>query len=125
MDYDVVESVIKIRRGVAFEVSWPLTDKDTGGVPDLTGWSAACEVRTDYDEGIVTRFHSDSTLAWDGSITFDASGNMTLSLPSVKTAALNPLKRGRFDVVCIDPAGEPWLVVMGPAHVTREVTSDA
>lgn len=119
----VAQDTLYIPQGAVFEYSWPLTDADTGLAADPTGWQARCEVKTDYGGTVVTRFHTGSS--WDGTITFDSDGNMTLHLDDSFTAALAPMANGVFDVELIDPSGNPWRVVEGRAHVTQEVTTDA
>ena len=114
---------LRIPQGATFEKSYPLTDADTGLAADPTGWSARCEVRTSYGGALVTRFHSNNT--WDGKITFDGLGNMTLSLTAAFTTVLAPMQNGRFDIELIDPTGKPWRLVEGHAHVIPEVTTDA
>lgn len=117
--------VIKI--GSTFSKSWPLTDADTGLAANPSAWSARCEVRTEPGGALITRFHTAET-PWDGVITYDVDGNMTLTLDSTKTAALSPVSNAVFDIEMINHNVSPntvTTVVAGPAYVIPEVTTGA
>lgn len=118
---------IEIPIGSTFEKTWPLTDADTDGAGDPTGWSARCEIRNDFGGALITRFHSDASKGWDGVITLTSvalGGNLTLFLSAAKTALLAPIDHARGDIELIDPTGAPWRTLQLLVFVTQEVTTD-
>jgi hypothetical protein len=120
---DVFRDTIYIRIGREFTKAWPMTDSDTDLGFDATGCKAVCEVRT-RDGQKITRFHTTDEVT-DGTITLQtvaAGANVILNMDDSKTVLLPPLNNGRFELVIIDPVGDPWTVVEGPAHILQEVT---
>lgn len=124
----VAQDRIEIPIGSQFRKVWPLTDADTGGTADMTGWSARCEVREYYGGPLITNFHADRVghYGWPGVITFDGVGNVILTLDATVTATLSPIDNAVFDLELLAPVtGKPWRVVQGKAFITPEVTTDA
>lgn len=128
------QETLYIRQGE--DLAWPhpcddadAVDVDGHALPaDFTGWNARCEVRTYVGGPIVTRFHSDGSKGWDGTITLttDGTGNLILGLTAAKTAALTRIpKSARYDIELISPSGLVTKLLGGPAVVILEVTTDA
>lgn len=131
----VPQDTLYIRQGS--DLAWPYPCDDADQVnPDTGealpadfsgGWQARCEVRQAFAGALVTRFHSDVSKGWDGTITLttDGTGNLILGLAAAKTVLLTKLPRtARFDIELISPSGLVSPLVGGPAVVTLEVTTD-
>jgi len=100
------------QQGIATGYSWPIVDAD-GQPADLTGWTAACQVR--QQESPTSTLLAALAATLDGSsvvVSWTAAESLTWTWTD-----------GWSDVLLIDPDGVPRLVVwQGRMVVDRVVT---
>ena len=92
VDVDTIEKDIIIPKGVDYEQSFTITDKNTGAGVSFTGF-ASCRVTSKFKQN----FESNSFAGTFGS-TFTGSGVVTLSLTDTQTSNLS-IGRYFYDVV--------------------------
>ena len=92
VDVDTIEKDIIIPKGVDYEQSFTITDKNTGAGVSFTGF-ASCRVTSKFKQN----FESGSFAGTFGS-TFTGSGVVTLSLTDTQTSNLS-IGRYFYDVV--------------------------
>jgi hypothetical protein len=130
MASDIPQDKLYIKQGCVFMKFWPLTDADTGGVPDMTGWVGRCQIRDADTNALIVAFHSDRVghSGWAGAVSFLADGNMQLYLPAISSKSLPLTSNAKFDVILTAPADGgttfDWCVLEGLAYITPEVSTD-
>jgi len=103
---------IFIDQGTDFSITVDVTDT-SGGALDMTGYSAAAQIRKTYGSSSVSSTFSTSIA--------EATGQVTLSLTDTQTTAL---ESGRYvyDLNVTSSGGQTTRVVEGQAIVTPGVT---
>jgi len=101
-----------IDQGSDFSITVDVTNSD-GSVLDLSGYSAAAQMRKTYTSSSVSATFSTSIS--------EASGQVTLSLTDTQTTALNP-GRYLYDLNITSSGGQTSRVVEGQAIITPGVT---
>jgi hypothetical protein len=103
---------IFIDQGTDFSITVDVTDT-SGGALDMTGYSAAAQIRKTYGSSSVSSTFSTSIA--------EAAGQVTLSLTDTQTTAL---ESGRYvyDLNVTSSGGQTTRVVEGQAIVTPGVT---
>jgi hypothetical protein len=118
------EDTLYIPTNGTFERYWTLKDAETGGVPDMTGWYGACEVRNTYQGSLITKFATGTDPVFGGTLDFDGVGNMRLYLPIASVRVLTPISNAVFDIALLNPVGEWFIILVGKAHIlSTEVTN--
>lgn len=95
-----------------------LTWKDSAGDPiDLTGWSAAMQVRTEPRGTVLADLSSGN-----GKITLGgAVGTIRLLVAATETAGWT-WSRGRYDLLLTNPAGQRTRLLQGMATLSEGIT---
>jgi hypothetical protein len=106
-----------IEQGTTWSVRWVVSDPDTGVPLNVSGWTVRSQVRDPIESDVV--LHEWSTAG--GTITADASGNVTL-LVAPATSSAWAWVRGRYDVELISPQSEVTRLAQGRVRVSHEVT---
>lgn len=106
-------AAVVLQQGVASGYAWPIVDA-TGQPADLTGWSAASQVR-DQERHTGTLLHEFTAEVVDSTVTITWTAAESLAWT---------FSFGHFDVLLIDPDGVPrQIVAQGTVSVDRAVTS--
>ena len=104
---------LTLTQGISSGYFWPVVDSN-GDTADLTGWTAACQVRSKEDHA--------STLLTTLNVT-NGDGGFAIQW-TAEESLLWDFKSGYFDVVLIDPDGEPkQILVEGMVVVNKVVTN--
>ena len=101
-----------IDQGTDFSITVDVTNSD-GSVLNLSGYSAAAQMRKTYTSSSVSATFSTSIA--------EATGQVTLSLTDTQTTALNP-GRYLYDLNITSAGGQTSRVVEGQAIITPGVT---
>lgn len=102
-----------LQQGVASGYAWPIVDA-AGQPADLTGWSAASQVR-DQERPTGTLLHEFTAAIVDSTVTITWTAAESLAWT---------FSFGFWDVLLIDPEGVPrQIVAQGTVSVDRAVTS--
>lgn len=111
------QSILTIRRGVDWSVSWPVYLPDGSGDPqDLTGWSGSAQIRPWYGS-------TELRFSWPGDAAIDLTlGQVTLHVAAAQSAAWD-WDRGVIGVELVSPGGVHLALVLGPLIVLPEVVT--
>lgn len=101
-----------IDQGTDFSITVDVTNAD-GSVLDLSGYSAAAQMRKTYTSSTISATFSTSIS--------EASGQVTLSLTDTQTTAISP-GRYLYDLNITSSGGQTSRVVEGQAIITPGVT---
>ena len=117
VDIDTIEKDIIIPKGVDYEQSFTITDKNTGTGVSFTGF-ASCKIDSKFKQNF-----ENVSFAGTFSSTFTNSGVVTLSLTSTQTTSLDA-ERYVYDLeITQTSSGNVTRVIEGIITVRPQVTT--